>query len=249
MAADDADELAAWLRLLLTPGVGRDAARTLLAAFGSPQAVFDASAARAPRVSSARKRRAGARRRTRRRSTPRSASCAAWLDERPRRATCLRSATRATRRRCSRPPTRRCCCTRSGRLELLDARQHRHRRQPQPDARRALENARAFAAHLGRAGLTVVSGWRSASTAPRTRARSARRRRHDRRGRHRPGPRLPGARIASWRTGSPSAGLIVSEFALGTPRSPPNFPQPQPHHRRPERAARWWSRRRCSRAR
>lgn len=36
------DELAAWLRLLETPGVGRATARKLLAALGSPQAVFDA---------------------------------------------------------------------------------------------------------------------------------------------------------------------------------------------------------------
>lgn len=34
------DELAAWLRLLGTPGVGADSARKLLAAFGSPEAVF-----------------------------------------------------------------------------------------------------------------------------------------------------------------------------------------------------------------
>ncbi|MES2889908.1 MAG: DNA-processing protein DprA [Pseudomonadota bacterium] len=39
----DRDELAAWLRLLETPGVGRESARRLLAAFGSPQAVFDAA--------------------------------------------------------------------------------------------------------------------------------------------------------------------------------------------------------------
>lgn len=38
-------ELAAWLRLLETPGVGRDCARKLLAAFGSPEAVFEAGAA------------------------------------------------------------------------------------------------------------------------------------------------------------------------------------------------------------
>lgn len=36
------DDLAAWLRLLETPSIGRDTARRLLAAFGSPQAVFDA---------------------------------------------------------------------------------------------------------------------------------------------------------------------------------------------------------------
>lgn len=38
----DRDELAAWLRLTETPGIGRETARRLLAAFGSPQAVFDA---------------------------------------------------------------------------------------------------------------------------------------------------------------------------------------------------------------
>jgi DNA processing protein len=36
------DELRAWLRLLQTPLIGRGAARRLLAAFGSPQGVFDA---------------------------------------------------------------------------------------------------------------------------------------------------------------------------------------------------------------
>ena len=34
------DELAAWLRLTLTPGVGNATARRLLAAFGLPQQVF-----------------------------------------------------------------------------------------------------------------------------------------------------------------------------------------------------------------
>ncbi len=37
------DELHDWLRLLETPGVGRTSARRLLAAFGSPAGVFDAS--------------------------------------------------------------------------------------------------------------------------------------------------------------------------------------------------------------
>lgn len=36
----DREEVAAWLRLALTPGVGNDAARRLLATFGLPQAVF-----------------------------------------------------------------------------------------------------------------------------------------------------------------------------------------------------------------
>ena len=36
----DRSELKAWLRLSLTDGVGNGAARKLLAAFGSPQAIF-----------------------------------------------------------------------------------------------------------------------------------------------------------------------------------------------------------------
>ena len=39
----DRDEFSAWLRLLETPGVGREAARALLAAFGSPEGVLRAS--------------------------------------------------------------------------------------------------------------------------------------------------------------------------------------------------------------
>jgi DNA processing protein len=34
------EELGSWLRLTLTPGVGNETARRLLAAFGLPQAVF-----------------------------------------------------------------------------------------------------------------------------------------------------------------------------------------------------------------
>ncbi|MBX3605106.1 MAG: DNA-processing protein DprA [Piscinibacter sp.] len=41
----DRDELAAWLRLACTPGVGRESARRLLAAFGAPEAVLRASSA------------------------------------------------------------------------------------------------------------------------------------------------------------------------------------------------------------
>ena len=37
----NSDELAAWLRLLLTPGIGNITARSLLKAFGPPQAIFD----------------------------------------------------------------------------------------------------------------------------------------------------------------------------------------------------------------
>ena len=39
------EELQAWLRLTLTPGVGLDSARKLLAAFGLPEQVFGQTAA------------------------------------------------------------------------------------------------------------------------------------------------------------------------------------------------------------
>ena len=47
-------ELGAWLRLLLTPGVGNEAARRLLAAFGSPEAIFGQPAAASQAVVSER---------------------------------------------------------------------------------------------------------------------------------------------------------------------------------------------------
>jgi DNA processing protein len=47
------DELAAWLRLTLTPGVGNGSARKLLAAFGLPQAIFEQSTTALQQVVSA----------------------------------------------------------------------------------------------------------------------------------------------------------------------------------------------------
>lgn len=44
-AALSRDELAAWLRLLETPGIGRQRARRLLLAFGGPREIFEASPA------------------------------------------------------------------------------------------------------------------------------------------------------------------------------------------------------------
>ena len=38
----DAQELAAWLRLLLTPSIGNASARRLLARFGGPEQIFAA---------------------------------------------------------------------------------------------------------------------------------------------------------------------------------------------------------------
>ena len=48
------EELTAWLRLILTPGIGRSAARRLLAAFGLPQHIFtQPQSALAPHLSRA----------------------------------------------------------------------------------------------------------------------------------------------------------------------------------------------------
>jgi len=41
----NSEELLAWLRLTLSPGVGNSAARKLLATFGSAQGIFDQSSA------------------------------------------------------------------------------------------------------------------------------------------------------------------------------------------------------------
>ncbi|MBG6076818.1 DNA-processing protein DprA [Polaromonas sp. CG_9.11] len=48
----DSDELRAWLRLALTPGVGNATARKLLAAFGSAQAIFEQSSATLQQIGS-----------------------------------------------------------------------------------------------------------------------------------------------------------------------------------------------------
>lgn len=50
LAPDDADELGCWLRLTLTPGVGPVLARTLLEAFGLPNAIFESGGGQLDRV-------------------------------------------------------------------------------------------------------------------------------------------------------------------------------------------------------
>ena len=50
----DRDELAAWLRLLETPGVGNETARVLLTRFGLPENIFQQTAAAVREVGGAR---------------------------------------------------------------------------------------------------------------------------------------------------------------------------------------------------
>ncbi|WP_298826073.1 DNA-processing protein DprA [uncultured Piscinibacter sp.] len=218
----DADELAAWLRLLETPDVGRAAARRLLAAFGSPQAVFRAGvAARTTVVGGAAARalaepalgQAGLLRDT-----------LAWLraDGGPPRhivtlgdpdypAMLLQTAD---------PPL---LIYAIGRVELLraDSLAIVGSRHATPQGRL---DAGAFAAQLGNAGLTIVSGLALGIDGAA----------------HAGAIDTTGSTVAVVGTGLDQVyprrhaelarrvaerGLIVGEYALGTPPLPPHFPQ------------------------
>ena len=221
----DRDELAAWLRLVATPGVGRDTARRLLAQFGSPEGVLGAStAARRPLTGEATA--------TALATEPEGfaqllAATRAWLAARPVGEPSGRDVLVLGDPRYPRalletadPPT---LLYVDGRIELLQADSIAivGSRNPTPQG---AENARAFARALGDAGLTVVSGLAlgidgaahdgalgsAGSTVaivgtgldrvyPKRHLALARRIAHD--------------------------GLIVGEYALGTPPLAPNFPR------------------------
>jgi len=154
MILTDLDELAAWLRLLATPGMGRGTARQLLTAFGTPQGVFEASS-------------------TQRRACV-DAITATALDAEPPRWSALLAQTRSwldggpardwvalgdarypqALLQSADPPL---LLYTQGRCELLNTPSLAivGSRNPTPQGG---ENARAFAEHLGRAGLTIVSG-------------------------------------------------------------------------------------------
>ena len=217
----DPHELGAWLRLLETPTLGRESARKLLAAFGSPQAVIEAStAARSEVVGHARGAAlAGP-------SKPVEALLATtlgWLNTEvpePRDVITLSdprypSALLHT----ADPPM---LLYAQGRVELLqmNAIAVVGSRNPTPQG---ADNARAFASHLSGGGLCVVSGLAlGIDAAAHTGA-------------------LEGAAstIAVVGTGLDIVyprrnlslahriavnGLILSEYALGTPSMAPNFP-------------------------
>ena len=219
MILTDVDELSAWLRLLTSPGIGRGTARQLLAAFGTPQGVFEASSAQ--------------------RRTCADAITADALDAEPPRFASLLASTQAwldggaardwialgdprypqALLQTADPPL---LLYTQGRSELLNTPSLAivGSRNPTPQG---AENARAFAEHLGRAGLTIVSGMALGID-----------------GAAHAGALAAGAlTIAVIGTGPdivyPRAhrelahriverGLIVSEFELGTPPLSQNFP-------------------------
>jgi DNA processing protein len=215
------DELGAWLWLLETPKLGRESARKLLAAFGSPQAVFEASGAARREVVGPIQ--AAALTSSLGLTDPIADATLAWLEaaaEEPRAVIALGDPRypRALLDTAD-PPL---LLYAQGRLELLqaDAVAVVGSRNPTPQG---ADNARAFSDHLSHAGFTIVSGMALGIDAAA----------------HSGGMDGPGSTIAIVGTGLDRVyprrnlslahriaekGLIVSEYSLGTPPLPANFP-------------------------
>ena len=219
----DRDDLEAWLRLLETPQLGRESARKLLAAFGSPQAVIAAS-------TEARREVVPLHRAATLATAPDLleslvASALNWLDqatdEAPRAVIPLDDPRYPRALLDSADPP--LLLYAQGRLELLqaDALAIVGSRNPTPQG---AENARAFAAHLSAAGLTIVSGLALGVDSAA----------------HAGGLEGRASTIAVVGTGLDivyprrnlslahriaAHGLMLSEYALGTPSMAPNFPQ------------------------
>ncbi|MCW7539320.1 DNA-processing protein DprA [Aquabacterium sp. A7-Y] len=213
-------ELAAWLRLIATPGVGGQTARRLLALAGSPEAVFEAPVAAW--------REALDRPQAQALVTPPARldtlveTTWQWLQDHdehhllclgdPRYPELLLST--------DDPPL---LLHAQGRLELLRADSIAVVGSRNPTCQ-GVDNARAFAAHLSRAGLTVVSGLALGIDGAA----------------HEGGLQGPGSTIAVVGTGLDRVyparhralahriaeqGLLLSEYLLGTPPLAPNFPR------------------------
>ncbi len=208
--------------MLETPGLGRESARKLLAAFGSPQAVIGASSA-------ARREVVGSLQSTSLETEPETLAplldaTFAWLDadaSEPRAVITLDDPRYPQALLESPDPP--LIVYAQGRTELLqgEAIAIVGSRNPTPQGS---DNARAFASHLSHAGLTVVSGLALGIDAAA----------------HTGGLEGAASTIAVVGTGLDivyprrnlslahriaAKGLIVSEYALGTPSMAPNFPR------------------------
>lgn len=216
------DELGAWLRLLETPGVGRESARRLLAGFGSPQAVIAASTA-------ARRELVGSLQAQALATEPGHlaslvTTTLAWLQTpaaEPRAVITLGDSLYPRALLDSADPP--LLLYAQGRCELLQAPALAvvGSRNPTPQG---TDNARAFSSHLSRAGLTVVSGLALGIDAAA----------------HAGGLDGAASTVAVVGTGLDRVyprrnlglahriadqGLIISEYPLGTPALAPNFPR------------------------
>ena len=218
----DRDELGAWLRLLETPALGRESARKLLAAFGSPQAVIQARAVArrevvGPAASTALDVDSGA-------LDALLDATLAWLtaDASEPRAVITVDDPRYPQALLESPDPPLLFYA-QGRTELLhaDAIAIVGSRNPTPQG---LDNARAFASHLSHAGRTIVSGLALGIDAAA----------------HAGGLEAAAGTIAVVGTGLDAVyprrnlslahriaaeGLIVSEYSIGTPPMAPNFPR------------------------
>jgi DNA processing protein len=217
----DREALAGWLRLLLTPGVGNDTARRLLAAFGLPSGVWSQSPSAWQTVTNARTARAM-------QSIPDTLEPAvdrltAWLDESPDHQVVTLGDARypGALLNTADPPL---MLYLHGQHEVLD---HPRKlaivgsRNPTPQGE---TNARQFARSLGEAGVCVVSGLAlgvdgaahagvlegggTTIAVVGTGLDTVYPKRHD----------ALASRIAK-------RGLLISEYPLGTPPLAANFPQ------------------------
>jgi DNA processing protein len=148
------EDLPAWLRLVRTQGVGRDSARRLLAACGSPEAVFEAKAATlrelvGPVAASALAQEPDG-------QAEQWAATQAWLaaDTSHHIVTLGDAAYPSLLLETADPPL---LLYAQGRLDLLGAPALAVVGSRNPSAQ-GIDNARAFAEHLSHAGLTIVSG-------------------------------------------------------------------------------------------
>ena len=216
----DADELGAWLHLLLSPGVGREAARRLLARLGTPQAVLDApiealgECVDAPTALALTRPPDG--------HDQRLAATLAWLGGGPqRRVMVLGDADYpAPLLHAADPPL---LLYLQGRAELLGQRALAIVGSRRPSAQ-GRDNARRFAAAVAAQGWTIISGLAAGVDGAA----------------HEGALAAGGSTIAVIGTGIDrvypashqalarriaEAGLLVSELALGTPPLAQNFPQ------------------------
>jgi DNA processing protein len=217
----DRGELAAWLRLIETPSLGRESARRLLAAFGSPEAVIAATSA-------ARREVVGSKAASALDQEPQTLpalieSTWAWLCTDPTRHDVIPLGEPRYPAMLLEAPDPPLLLYVRGRAELLHADAIAIVGSRSPTAQGA-ENAQAFAQHLSAAGLTVVSGLAlGVDAAAHTGALEGASSTiavvgtgldqiYPRRN------RKLGERIAA-------EGLIVSEYPLGMPPLANNFPQ------------------------
>jgi len=216
----DADELGAWLHLLLSPGVGREAARRLLARLGTPQSVLRApiealgACVDAPTALALTRPPDG--------HDQRLAATLAWLGGGPRRRVMVLGDADypAPLLNAADPPL---LLYLQGRAELLGQRALAIVGSRRPSAQ-GRDNAHRFAAAVAAQGWTIISGLAAGiDGAAHEGALSA-----------------GGSTIAVIGTGIDrvypashqalarriaEAGLLVSELALGTPPLAQNFPQ------------------------